>query len=272
MPRSKVNFVDMNTSPPSGEIGVFDSGLGGLSVLRELVQSLPQHDFVYVADSGHCPYGGRPADAIVARAVAITDFLITRGAGLIVVACNTATIAAVEHLRANYSLSFVGMEPALKPAVAATKSGIVGVLATGAALAGDKWLRLVDRHKGQVRVITQPCPGWVEQVERGALDEAETRALVLRDTRPLVEAGADVLVLGCTHYPFLRPLIAEAVGEQVLLLDTGEAVARRAASLAGASSGERGRIEWFTSGAPEAMQDVGSRLWQAPITAAPLPV
>lgn len=256
-------------------IGVFDSGLGGLSVLREITRLLPQERAIYVADSGHCPYGGKSQDEILARATAITEFLLARGAKLIVVACNTATIAAVEALRATYSVSFVGMEPAVKPAVAATRSGVIGVLATGAALAGSKLHRLIDAHAGSVRVITQPCPGLVECVERGALDGAETRALLRRYTEPLRAAGADTIVLGCTHYPFLRPALADLLGPEVRLLDTGEAVARRVASLLAreqlqAPATSSGGVDWFTSGDPAAMIEVGARLWGAPIRAEPL--
>lgn len=260
---------------PRAPIGVFDSGLGGLSVLREIVRRLPDERAIYVADSGHCPYGGKSPTEIIARATAITDVLLARGAKLIVVACNTATIAAVEYLRANYSVSFVGMEPAVKPAVAATRSGVIGVLATGAALAGEKLHRLIDRHAGTVRVITQPCPGLVECVEAGDLDDPVTRELLRRYTAPLLAAGADTLVLGCTHYPFLRPVLAELLGPGITLLDTGEAVARRVASLLEregirAPLGSPGGVEWFTSGAPDLMMTVGSRLWGAPIEARPL--
>lgn len=260
-----------------GLIGVFDSGLGGLSVLREIVTRRPALSTLYVADSGHCPYGNKPADQIIARADAITEFLLGQGAQLIVVACNTATIAAVEYLRANYSLPFVGMEPAVKPAVAATRSGVIGVLATGAALAGDKLHRLIDRHRGTVRVITQPCPGLVEQVERGDLDGPQTRALLARYAQPLVAAGADVLVLGCTHYPFLRATLADLVGPGVTLLDTGEAVARRvdsllpaAPALASAGGLQPAARRWYTSGDPGQISAVGSRLWGAPLAAQPL--
>ena len=257
-------------------IGVFDSGLGGLSVLREVVRLLPAESAIYVADSGHCPYGGKSAEAITARAAAITEFLLARGAKLIVVACNTATIAAVEYLRANYDVSFVGMEPAVKPAVAATRSGVVGVLATGAALAGEKLHRLIDRHRGDVRIITQPCSGLVELVEAGELDSPRSRALLARYTEPLVAAGADTLVLGCTHYPFLRPVLAEMLGPGIILLDTGEAVARRVASLLDreglrAPAGRNGAIEWWSSGDPTQMAATGSLLWGSAILAQRLP-
>ena len=268
-----ISAAELSAAAPA-PIGVFDSGLGGLSVLREIVAKLPQQRYVYVADSGHCPYGGKSQDQIIARAVTITDFLLARGAGLSVVACNTATSAAVEYLRATYSVNFLGMEPAVKPAVALTHSGVVGVLATGAALAGDKLLRLIDQHAGGVRVITQPCPGLVEQIERGELATAATRALVRRYVEPLLAAGADVIVLGCTHYPFLRRLIGEIVGPQVRVLDTGEAVARRVASFVNEAPSADVRataIDWYSSGDPSQMRDVGAALWGSPINVAALP-
>jgi glutamate racemase len=265
----------------AGPIGVFDSGLGGLSVLREIVRRLPQEGYLYAADSGHCPYGGKSQREIIARACAISDFLLAQGAKLIVVACNSATIAAVEYLRANYPTAFVGMEPAVKPAVAATRSGVIGVLATVATLSGAKLHRLIERHAGGARVITQPCPGLPEQVEAGDLDGAATRALVQRYAAPLLAEGADVIVLGSTHYPFLRPLIQEVVGAGVQLIDTGAAVARRVESLlereglwtppGTVAPGAAPRIQWYSSAAPAHLEQVGGRLWGAPIVAQSLP-
>lgn len=259
-------------------IGVFDSGLGGLSVLRELQALLPQEQFIYVADSAHCPYGGKSAEAITARARAITEFLLEQGVKLVVVACNTATIAAIETLRAEFPISFVGMEPAVKPAVAATSTGVVGVLATGAALQGEKLHRLIAAHAGSVRVLTQPCPGLVEQVEQGELQGAATEALLQRYTAPLIAAGADVLVLGCTHYPFLRPALQALLGPKVQLLDTGAAVARRALSLLQAErtavdavTGGRGSVRYFSSAEPLAMADAASRLLGVQIHVEALP-
>jgi glutamate racemase len=261
----------MNVNSSAAPIGIFDSGVGGLSVAAEIRRLLPHENLLYYADSGHCPYGGRSADAIAARAFAITDELLAGGAKLIVVACNTATIAAIEQLRATYPISFVGIEPAIKPAVAQTRSGVVGVLATGAALAGDKFLRLRAQHHGDVRVITQPCPGLVEFVERGELEGAAVRALVQRYVEPLLADGADTLVLGCTHYPFLRPLISEVAGPRVTLLDTGAAVARqtrRVLEREGLVSGATrdGRFDWRTSGDPQQIGAVIARLggWWSP--------
>ena len=253
------------TEAAAAPIGVFDSGVGGLSVLKDLRRLLPAEDFIYYADSAHCPYGGQPESAIQARAVAISEELLAAGAKLIVVACNTATIAAVEHLRASYPLPFVGMEPAVKPACALTRNGVVGVLATGAALGGEKFHRLVAEHAQGVRVITQPCPGLVECVEAGDLDGPRATELVRRYLEPLKAAGADVLVLGCTHFPFLRPLIQRLAGPAVHLLDTGEAVARQARRVLERDgllreAGDPGRFEWRTSGDALALEALIHRL------------
>lgn len=251
---------------PAAPVGVFDSGVGGLSVLRELRRLLPDEDFLYYADSAHCPYGGKSLVEIQTRAAAITEELLAAGCKLIVVACNTATIAAVEHLRANYPVPFVGMEPAVKPACALTRSGVVGVLATGAALGGEKFHRLVAQHAASVRVITQPCPGLVECVEGGELEGPRVAELVERYVRPLTRSGADVIVLGCTHYPFLRSLIRTSAGPKVTLLDTGEAVARQARRLLERDgllhppSADRGRLEWRTSAEVEDLRPVVDRL------------
>lgn len=248
-------------------IGVFDSGVGGLSVLMQLRAALPAEHLIYYADSGHCPYGGKPVAAIQARALAITDELLAAGAKLVVVACNTATIAAVELLRQTYPVPFVGMEPAVKPAVALTRSGVVGVLATGAALAGQKFHHLMAQHARDLRVITQPCPGLVECVERGELENTHTRALVERYVQPLRQAGADVLVLGCTHYPFLRPLIQDAAGAGVQLLDTAAAVARQTRRVLEREgllnrAAAPGSLQWRHSGEAAQLLPVIRRLWQ----------
>ena len=248
-------------------IGVFDSGLGGLSVAREIHDLLPGEDLLYLADSAYCPYGGRPLSEIRERAHFLTESLLSSGAKLIVVACNTATIAAVESLRATYPVGFVGMEPAVKPAVAATRTGVVGVLATGAALSGEKFHQLVARHAGGVRVITQPCPGLVELVETGDLDGAETAALVRRYALPLLEQGADTLVLGCTHYPLLRALIQSIVGPDIKLIDTGAAVARQVArllekdGLARPETSHAGRLRVRTTGDAASLTRIFPNLW-----------
>ena len=207
-------------------IGVFDSGVGGLSVLREIRREVPDQRVVYVADSGFAPYGDRDADFIEERSTAIVRFLMAQGVKAIVVACNTATGVAVERLRTTCAFPVVAIEPALKPAVAATRSGVVGVLATNATLASSRFANLLGRHGRNVRVIVRPCPGLAEQVEAGDLRGLVTRALVERYVYPLVEAGADSLVIGCTHYTFLAPLIREVAGATVAIYDPAPAVAR----------------------------------------------
>ena len=210
----------------SKPIGVFDSGVGGLSVLREIRRELPHESLHYVADSGHAPYGDRPPEYIQARATAVTRALIGLGAKAVVVACNTATGAAVGTLREGFSLPIVAIEPAVKPAAAATRSGVVGVMATSVTLASTNLLRLVGQYPAPGGTRMQACPGLVEQVERGDLDSPATRALVERYVRPLVSAGADTIVLGCTHYAFLEPVIRDVAGAGVAVIDPAPAVAR----------------------------------------------
>lgn len=214
-------------------IGIFDSGVGGLSVLRALQAQLPHERFLYYADTAHCPYGERDVATIRARAEAISAELISAGAKLIVVACNTATIAAIAHLRARFELPFVGMEPGVKPAVMASRSGHVGVLATTRSLAGERFQALVDAHARGVTVHTRACSGWVERVEAGDLHSPACMAMLRGDVQPLIEARCDVLVLGCTHFPFLAPALRDLVGPDIHLLDTGPAVARQAARVLG---------------------------------------
>jgi glutamate racemase len=211
---------------PARPVGVFDSGVGGLSVLRAIRAELPDERLVYVADSGNAPYGDRSAGFIEERASAITAFLLEQQAKAVVVACNTVTGAAVEVLRTRFRVPIGASEPAVKPAAATTRSGVVGVMATSVTLASPNFSRLVERFAGDVTVITQPCPGLVEEVERGALAGDETRRLVEGYLRPLLQQGADTIVLGCTHYAFLTPLIREVTGPEVQIIDPAAAVAR----------------------------------------------
>lgn len=211
----------------SRPIGIFDSGVGGISVLKHIHALLPAEHLLYYADSLHAPYGSKTPEFICERAFAITDFLIAQGAKALVVACNTATAAAVDKLRAHYTLPIIGMEPAVKPAAAASHSGVIGVLATVGTLKSAQFAALLEHYGQHVRVVTQACPGLVECIERGELESAATRQLVAGYVAPLLEAGADTIVLGCTHYPFVRNLIAEIAGPQVALIDTGAAVARQ---------------------------------------------
>ncbi|THG81527.1 glutamate racemase, partial [Pseudomonas sp. A-1] len=236
-------------------VGVFDSGVGGLSVLGEIRARLPHESLLYVADSGHVPYGEKSPEYIRARCRRIADFLLEQGAKALVVACNTATVAAVAELRERHpGLPIVGMEPAVKPAAAASRSGTVGVLATTGTLKSARFAALLDRFAHDVSVVTQPCPGLVECVEQGALAASATRALLASYVQPLLDAGCDTLILGCTHYPFLKPLLRELVPADVQLIDTGAAVARQLGRLLGErellAAGPAQPARFWSSGEP----------------------
>ena len=208
-------------------IGVFDSGVGGLSVLKHIRELMPHENLIYLADSKHAPYGNQTAEFIQARSFKLADFLINQGAKALVVACNTATASAVAGLRERYpDLLIIGMEPAVKPAVAATKTGVVGVLATSGTLKSAQFAALLEHYGQGTEVVTQACLGLVECVEKGELNNASTLALLKSYVEPLLEAKADTIVLGCTHYPFVRAMIESLVGPDVVLIDTGAAVAK----------------------------------------------
>jgi glutamate racemase len=220
-------ILNTNATPTSAcPIGVFDSGVGGISVLKHIHTLLPNEDLMYVADSKFAPYGNKTPEFIQERAVWIADFLIGKGAKALVVACNTATAAAVDLLRQKYHLPIIGMEPAVKPAAAASKTGVIGVLATSGTLKSAQFAALLEHYGQQVEVVTQACHGLVECVERGELDSTATQDLLASYVQPLIAAGADTIVLGCTHYPFVRPMIENLVGEGLVLIDTGAAVAK----------------------------------------------
>lgn len=209
-----------------GPIGVFDSGVGGISVLKHIHALLPFEQLLYVADSRHAPYGSKTPEEIQSRCFEIADFLIAKGVKAIVVACNTATAAAIDGMREKYPLPIIGMEPAVKPAAAASKNGVIGVLATVGTLKSAQFAGLLESYGRNVKVVTQGCVGLVECVERGELNTQGTRELLVRYCQPLLQEGADTIVLGCTHYPFVKPLIQQIVGENVTLIDTGAAVAK----------------------------------------------
>ena len=208
-------------------IGVMDSGVGGLSVLKHLTRQLPHENFIYFADSAHAPYGNKSATEIQQRCEIVADTLIAQGAKALVVACNTATAAAIGSMRQHYTLPIIGMEPAVKPAAAASKNGIIGVLATTGTLQSAQFAALLEHYGQNVQVVTQACVGLVECIEQGQLDAPQTQALLQQYCQPLMAAGADTIVLGCTHYPFVRQYIQQIVGPNVTLIDTGAAVAKR---------------------------------------------
>lgn len=248
------NLCQNSTAAP---IGVFDSGVGGLSVWREIVRQLPAEDTLYFADQAHIPYGQRPLEEVRRLTEEITRFLLAQGAKLIVVACNTASGAALHTLRETFpEVPFVGMEPAVKPAVEHTRTGIVGVIATPATFQGDLFAGLLRRFGNGFDIHTQACPGLVEVVEAGALDTPETEALLRQYLVPLLDAGIDQLVLGCTHYPFLRQAIQRVVGPDVALIDPAPAVARQVERVLArrdqlAPAEQTGHHQFYTSGDPE---------------------
>jgi glutamate racemase len=249
-----------------GPIGVFDSGVGGLSVLREIRRELPAEDLLYVADTANAPYGDRDAAFIRERALAIVARLMREQVKAVVVACNTATGLAVDALRERYDLPIVAIEPAVKPAALKTRSGVIAVLATTQTLASERFSKLVSTHASGVIVLTQPSPGLVERVEAGDLSSPETRTLVAKYVGPLVARGADSIVLGCTHYPFLRGVIEDVAGPSVTIIDPAIAVARevrRRLEAAGLLAPEThpGTERVWTTGPPEKTREVVAALW-----------
>lgn len=212
-------------------IGIFDSGVGGLSVFREIRKVLPDERYIYFSDNAHCPYGEKTREYIIDRACAITDFLLAKGAEIIVVACNTATAAAIAELRERYDVPFIGMEPAVKPAASCTKTGVVGVLATAGTLKADKYLTTRGKYAEEVRFVEHVGEGFVELVENDNTTGAEAENVVGNSLIPLLEAGADTIVLGCTHYPFLSDTILKVASEHfpdqtISVIDPAPAVAR----------------------------------------------
>ncbi|MCA6365137.1 MAG: glutamate racemase [Bacteroidetes bacterium] len=209
-------------------IGVFDSGIGGVSVLREIRRLLPAEDLIYVGDSAHLPYGEKSLEEIRRYTEAVVHYLIQQGCKLVVIACNTASAAALNHVREKFpQLPVVGMEPAVKPAAEHTRSGVVGVIATTATFQGQLFASVVARFAGNVNVIKQPCPGLVQQIEAGDLDTPATEKMLRGWLEPMLEKGMDELVLGCTHYPFVLPLLRRICGPEVNVIDPAPAVARQ---------------------------------------------
>lgn len=219
----------MNNNP----IGVYDSGFGGLSVWRELHRALPRESLIYLGDGKNCPYGSRPAAEIRTLAERAVRELVDRGCKMVVVACNTATAAAIEHLRSTFTeLPIVGLEPAVKPACAMTRTKVVGVVATERSLQGEKFLSTLARYGEGVEVVKAVGRGFVEAVEQDREDEPATEAMVREVLEPIIARGADVIVLGCTHYPFLKDAIRRVVGDRAVeVIDSGEAVEKRVESL-----------------------------------------
>lgn len=265
----------MSGTTPTGAhapVGVFDSGVGGLSILRPIRALLPHENLLYFADSGHAPYGGKSEAEVAARAQAVAAFLLQQGVKAMVVACNTATAAAIDAIRARHpSLPVVGVEPGLKPGAAASRSGKVGVLATESTLGSQRFQALREQIEGSTAAhfLPMPCPGLADQIEKGELQSDATANLVRSAVTPLIRQGADILVLGCTHYPFVMPLIEQAAraagGSNVVIIDTGTAVARQLQRLLtqhGLTNPQAspGELAAFTSGSAPLLAQACERL------------
>jgi glutamate racemase len=258
-------------------VGIFDSGVGGLSVLREIRLALPAESILYVADSANAPWGDKPADYVRRRGLELADFLIGQGVKAIVIGSNTGTAGSAEALRARLAMPVVAMEPGIKPAAALTKSGVVGAIVTATMSSSDRMASLLDRFGRDVRVISVAAPGLVEHVEEADLESPELRRLVEGYIQPLLDAGADTLVLGSTHYVFLRPLIASIAGAGVAIVDTGAAVARRLDQVLserglGAPAGTGGSEHFWTSRDPTESARVMSMLLKRRVLVEKLPV
>ena len=258
--------VNKNSPLNNQAIGVMDSGVGGISVLKHIHALLPNESLIYFADSKYAPYGSKTAAEITARCMEIADFLIAKDVKVLVVACNTATAAAIDAMRERYTLPIIGMEPAVKPAAEASKNGVIGVLATVGTLKSAQFAALLESYGRNVKVVTQACVGLVECIERGELDTPETKALIRQYCMPLLAEGADTIVLGCTHYPFVKDVIREIVGEDISLIDTGAAVAKQLKrqlvekSLLSTSQ-EKAEIQFWTNSEAENAQQVSEALW-----------
>ncbi|MFP3853122.1 MAG: glutamate racemase [Anaerolineales bacterium] len=243
-------------------IGIFDSGIGGLSILTQIRELLPNESLIYFADQAHVPYGPRPLAEVRHFSMEITSYLLQRGAKCIVVACNTASAAALDHLRASFQhVPFVGMEPAVKPAAEVTDSGHIGVLATPATFEGELFASVVARFASGVKVHQRTAPGLVERIEQGDLRGPETRMLVWNAVQPLLDQGIDTLVLGCTHYPYIVPLLEEFVGPEVRVIDPAPAIARQTrrvleSNKLTAAAGSTASIHYVTSGDPARMAEL----------------
>lgn len=262
-------------------VGVFDSGIGGLSVLKHIHNILPQEKLVYIADSAFAPYGERNQEYILQRCMVLTEFLVQQGAKAVVVACNTATAAAVQALRKQFAIPIVAIEPAVKPAVLQSKSRVVAILATTETLRSERFLRLKELYDEHAQILLQPCPGLVELIEQGAIDSPELESLLMNFIQPALAQGADTLVLGCTHYPFVAPLIQRLAGASVHIIDAGLPVARelarqlRAQGLSNqefvAVDSQKAHLSFWSSLSPLDAAKMISHIWGGQQTVCQLP-
>ncbi len=264
-------------------IGVFDSGIGGLSVLKEVHQLLPHENLIYVGDSVHAPYGDKSAEYVRKRSQKITEFLLDQGAKAIVIACNTATAEAADLLRSNSDVPVIGLEPAIKPATQLSKNGVIGVLATQRTINSERLLGLTERYAQNKKVLAQACPGLVEQVEAYELNSSKTVTLLEQYIQPLLNQGVDALILGCTHYPFLLQAIRHIVGNDIEILETGKPVAlqlkrilkqhqleRNCINL-GNDSACKAKLSIYNSSNKKQAHLTMKKLWETPINIKVLP-
>lgn len=253
---------------------MFDSGVGGLSVLREIQSALPAESIDYVADSANAPWGDKPPGFVRERALRISSFLLAQGAKAIVIGSNTGTAGSAEALRSTLTIPVIGIEPGIKPAVASTRTGVIGAIVPAAVSESDRLASLLDRFSGDTKVVVQPVPGVVEHIERGDLGSPELRRMVEDYVRPMLEQRADVIVLGSTHYVFLKPLLAE-IAPHVTLIETGAAVARQLARVLderdARADGSQGRERFWTTGDPQTSRRVISTLLGRDVTVEKLP-
>lgn len=235
-----------------------DSGVGGLSVFREIRRLLPEEHYVYYSDRANCPYGEKDPEFIRGRCREITRLMISKGASVMVIACNTATAAAIGALRSEFDLPFIGMEPAVKPAALGTRTGVIGVLATAGTLKGSNYLKLKSDVQDGIRVVEHVGAGFVELVESGELYGPRAEDTVARSLKPLIASGADIIVLGCTHYPFLLPVMRKTAGPDIRFIDPAPAVARHLLDILRqkeiSRDDQRPGIELLTSGSPEQLR------------------
>jgi glutamate racemase len=265
------------TRTADAPIGVFDSGAGGLTILSVLRQELPYENYIYIGDTAHVPYGQRSDAEISELSIVAVRFLVEQGAKLIVVACNTASQAALNTLRATFSVPIIGVVPAVKPAARATKKGRVGVAATNQAAKATYLQHLIDEFAEGIEVYAVGCPELVTLVEAGVFDGPEAEQTVRQALQPLLSADVDVIVLGCTHFPAMRPLIQRVVGKNIQIIDSGAAIAHRAHSVLDAErlihpAQEPGQLQVWCSGDPVAFSNVASKLLGYRVAARQTPI
>nr|WP_081967825.1 glutamate racemase [Colwellia psychrerythraea] len=252
-------------------MGVFDSGVGGLSIAKCIAQQLPHENIIYIADSLHAPYGEKSVDFIIERVNTISKLLISQGVKAIVIACNTATVNAIEQLRAQVTVPIIGVEPAVKPAAKQSISKKVAILATQATSENRRFKDLIDLHHNGAQVLIQPCPGLVEFIEQGKQHSPACHELLREYIRPLIKQGIDTLVLGCTHYPFVQHQISAIAGSQVNIIETAAPVTQQLTKILAEKSlnsfsKRQGKHQFFSSLMTSEQEDVFNILWQKPLT------